>query len=507
MATSIGPWISPGIILLSNILVLNTGWFKNQKNDFSLLNQVGASLAGLAATAIGFCLPTLYFLDPTSFAELIKHPIQFCMYLGFLMFSAGSLGTLAIITFGKTILDQAKDSPISNLFVKTHTQSIEQHPGPSIFVGAGSSSILCLLRDGLAFGKTVVIPSLKGASFFAKPTMLAVGYTLGKNIIAPLVAGILLQKFFIYPIATSQNFFGLKLASRDPIALSTAFCCGILLFELVAPLFKLVAPKRLKSLAYTVTLYCANFTTNLNKLWPTVLAISLSLFLLKKLQFSFSAGLFIIICSIIASIEISRFLVEYGMVPFGRFATFVMLPAITLFSIGSVQITTLCLFVTLTCAAGASLTMQRGVAQIAKLKTKSVDFQHWFSLAICSLTIGAIFWLLLSQLQPGSSELFAQRGKMRALLISAPELEKILVATGLAFGFLFQQLGFSVTMIFGGLAMPQELSFSLIIGALIRYLIPKTSSTENFWAGVFVGEAVLIILLLIFKLTGKSLGF
>lgn len=506
MAASVGPWISPAIILLSNVLLLNTGLFNNKKHFFALQNQAGASFAGLVSTAIGFCLPTLYFLDTTAFKALLDNPLMFCLDIGLLIIAGGLLGTVAMTTFGASALTEASKISTSKLFAQTHTQSIKRTEGAVISLGVGLSGLICLLRDGLFFGKTTLFNKLSFISFYAKPTMWAVGYILGTGIIKPILIGIILQKIFITQIAANQKLLGLQLSTNNVAVLSTAFCCGVILFEIFFGLCK-TGINKAKNLNFNYSTISDKIINKFKNSWTIIFTTIFATLVLKKFDFNFFTGFFIVIGSIWASIEIANFLLAYGMVPFGRFATFVMLPSLAVFSLSPTQITILCIFVSITCAATSNFFMQRGVSANAKLETQILDKEHWLGIFVASILAGGIFWLLLSNLSLGSAELFAQRGQMRAILISTENFEKLFVFAGAIFGLIFQQLSLPISMILGGLLMPLELSFALVAGACIRIFFAKTPKLEIFWTGIFAGEAIFVITALLFKLLGNALNF
>ncbi len=505
MAASVGPWISPAIILASNVIFIKLPWIEKHTH-FGLINQIGASVAGLIATAIGFSLPTLYFLDSAEFKLFIASPVSFCLNIGLLILAGATLGWTLIQLLGNYFLSQSQNIPTSKLFVQSNRQSLEPQTQKSAALGLSLAAMLCLLRDGIAFGSKIILQKITLLSFFIRPTMWAVGYILGKNIILPLVVGLILNFGFINKIAAHPNHFGLPLTTNNPASLAMAFCAGILVFELIYGLFSSIKKLNLDNAGQLKLLQFTN-TINGSKILATFCAIIFCGLVLQKFDFSLQATAFIIFGSIVAGIEITKFLIEYGMVPFGRFTTFVMIPALGFFPITPLQTTVLCLFVALTAAATTGFLLQHGVGANADIESNTIKSEFWQGIIISSILMGGIFWLLLSNLQLGSAELFAQRGKMRAMLIATNSFDKIFTGFGFVFSVIAQATGLSVSMLFGGLLMPLELSAGLIAGASLRAAATKTPALENFWTGSFVGEAILVTILLGLKLTGLFFGY
>ena len=82
MATPIGPWIEPTLVLLSTIIFrFIFRWSNSQKyytNALGLSTSSGA-IGGILATGFGFAFPTLYFLDPILFKSWLDNPVYFIL--------------------------------------------------------------------------------------------------------------------------------------------------------------------------------------------------------------------------------------------------------------------------------------------------------------------------------------------------------------------------------------------------------------------------------------------
>ncbi len=506
MASSIGPWISPAIIILSNILISKTNIFSSKKNYFSLLNQASCNLAGLVCTAIGFTLPTLFFLDRDLFQDFLSNPVYFCLLISAFVLIGSMLGSASINVFGKKISKEFDLCPVSRLIVQTDDQSRQNSHGRPILSGFFLSGLICLIRDGLKFGNKVIFGQTKLFFFSIRPTMLAVGYMIGSKIIAPLILGIATKELMIKPLIFYRQNGIFKLFSNiDDMAISAAFCGGMILFEVLNSLFQTVSRENIQILLNRFFKQEESLFPRIKNLFKSRLLPATFLAIVTLTFFGFSPiqAIFLSIGSIISSVEISRFLLGYGLAPFGRFATFLMFPAIAIFTLDSLHITLLCIFVSISCAAAANLTIQNGIAKIKNIDATELKAHHWLGILICSVFVGIIFWILCTNLNIGTSELFAQRGRMRAIMVTTPSFNRLFMLFGGLFGLLMKKLNFPITMVFGGLMMPKDLTIGLILGAFFRKILTKTQKTENFWTGVFVGESIVITVSLIIRLFGS----
>lgn len=506
MAASIGPWISPAIIILSNILISKTNIFSSKKNYFSLLNQASCNLAGLVCTAIGFTLPTLFFLDRDLFQDFLNRPVYFCVLISAFVLVGSILGSASISVFGQKIAQEFDSCPVSTLIIQTDEQCKKNSQELPIFFGFFASSLVCLIRDGLKFGSSVLLPQTKLIFLSIRPTMLAVGYTIGSKIIAPLIIGIVCKDLLIKPLACLTQTGVLKFFSTvDDLSLTAAFCGGMILFEVLNSFFGSINRTNAQKLLNRFFNTEEKLFTKIKNLLKSRLlpALLVSVAMLSMFGFSPIQAIFISVGSIISSIEISRFVLGYGLAPFGRFATFIMFPAIALFTMGGLQTTLLCVFVGIACAAAANLTIQNGISKLKNIDAVELKIHHWLGILISSLSVGIIFWLLCTNLKIGTSELFAQRGRIRAIMIATPEFNRWFMLLGGFFGFLMKKLNFPITMVFGGLMMPKDLTIGLILGAFFRKILAKTQKIENFWTGVFIGESIFITIALIIRLFGN----
>jgi hypothetical protein len=204
--------------------------------------------------------------------------------------------------------------------------------------------------------------------------------------------------------------------------------------------------------------------------------------------------LFLIPACLAASYQITYFGGKTGLIPFGRFVTlFAMLPALFFWNLTPLQLTICCLFITICMASAASLIFQYKIGTDHNFDHKTIHVNHVIGLLMTTLVIGGCVWIILSAVTLGSPELFAQRGRSRALLAQSLTFEPIILLLGMLFGWAIKMMKLSPTMVFGGILMPNYLTLGLLAGAAASTLTKQKEHYDPFFSGVFTGEALWIL--------------
>ncbi|MBD3273036.1 hypothetical protein GF385_01650 [Candidatus Dependentiae bacterium] len=519
IATMIGPWIAPAIVLASSILLK----LRQKKTDIKDINkelaiiQTIGSVGGIVSVGVGFSLPTLYFLDPNIFNNFIKNPLYFSFIIGILCFAAGGFGIWLARSFAdKFVIKERLSFPVSKLIYKIITSQSQEKQAKSMFWGFSFSFFISFLRDGILRFKGVlpkvfyVFPSVLGKNFAITimPMLWAIGFIAGIKIVFPLLIGLFSKYLILWPINNHSLYLNIKLF--DPLYFNdfiTAFASGLVVSELILGLLKY--PKSILNKIKNFSGF--NYFKNVkNKSLKNgfkfflniefIFVLLLSFLLLSYFKFNFFSQILLLVFIVLATYQISFLAAKLGLVTFGRFATFIMIPMMIFFKLNFLQITMLCVFFNVCAAAASDLLFDYKVGQLCFLEFKKVHRYQWLGLIVTCLTIGFFLWLLFSNFQIGSPELFAQRGRSRALLIQSLNFDFRIVLIGFFYGVLLKKLKISPTMVFGGILMPNSLTIGLSIGAIISYLTKKSSEKIPFWSGVFAGESIWILLFILIKL-------
>ena len=513
--------MAPLIVLMSSILLKfrKVAKSRSQTNQELALIQTVGSIGGLIATGVGFSLPTLYFLNPVIFNEMLKAPLYFAVFIGTLCLCAGGLGIWLARCFAQRFVKQEDlKFPVSQLIYKTITSGNQAKQAKKMFFGLGASWIFCFLRDGfLSFKGFIpkqisILPSLLGSSIIIPmvPMYWAIGFITGIKIVFPLLVGMLSKYFVLWPINNHSLYLPFNLFSvMSDVDFSTAFCSGLVVAELALGLAKYPAifcSNLKKCSGFNVlgkiksikTFFAAPGKSIIG--FEAVFVLSLSFAFLTYLKFNFIAQILLIAFTIAATYQLSYLGCKIGLVTFGRFATFIMIPMMLMFKLDFMQITMLCVFFNVCSAAASDLLFDYKVGQLCDISPKRIHRYQWLGLIVTALCIGFFLWLLFSNFQLGSPELFGQRGKTRALLIQSVGFNLWVLFFGFLFGWLLKKLKVSPTMVLGGILMPNSLTIGLIIGAVCSWLSKEPSEQEPAWSGIFAGESVWMLVSILTKM-------
>jgi hypothetical protein len=205
---------------------------------------------------------------------------------------------------------------------------------------------------------------------------------------------------------------------------------------------------------------------------------------------------------VIATYQIGYLGGQIGLITFGRFATFIMIPMMLMFKLDFVQVTFLCVFFNVCAGVASDLLFDYKVGQLCQIDFKVIRRYQWIGLIVASLCVGFFLWILFTNFQLGSPELFAQRAKARALLIQSFNFDFRIVFLGVIYGLILKKFKISPTMVFGGILMPTNLSIGLLLGAILSAIVKNAEEKIPFCSGVFAGESIWVITTVLLKIWG-----
>lgn len=524
MATMVGPWIAPMLVLLTSLLMK----LRKKKSMLEIKQEIIAIQAiaaggGIIAVGVGFALPVLYFLDQHIFTAWIQNPPHFCQLISGVCLAAGSLGIFLGRCFAPSLVDSENlPFPVSRLTYQVMIIKSQLKQTISMFAGFFSAVAVCFFRDGIqGFAKFIprTMYFFQGTfgtifEFSIWPTLWAIGFTIGPKIVSPLLVGLASRYLVLIPL--NGYFF----PSMTTSSFITAFCSGLVLSELILGILHnpTFFYKRIshyvqgvlhfpsESLSYYTSrkqgkqpTEDSSFLTILSHVEPLFALVS-SIALLWYLNFSIPAQIALIVFTSIATYEISYIGSEIGLLQLGRFSAFVLIPMMLLFNLNFIQITAICVFFNICAATASDLLFDYKTGSFCSMKRTQLHAAQWIGLFATSLSIGIILYLLFTHLKLGSAQLFAARGQSRALLVKSLNLDIYVVSLGFLYGIILKKLKISPTMTFGGIIMPNRITFGLTIGGLLS-LIPKNKEKYiPFCSGVFASEALWVLLSILLNL-------
>lgn len=505
MATGIGPWIAPTLVLIAMPL------FKSFVRHDTLTERVGlvtvaGSVGGILATGMGFSLPTLYFVDPVLFNSWMANPFYFSCMLAALAFAAGAFGLLiANILEQRFVYQENLSFPVGQLVYKMIAVQDQAKKAWDLLIGFLGTTLFCILQDGILAFKgflpkaitllpkiNVSVLHIPAVRLDIWPLVFAIGFVTGHVIAIPLAVGACSKILFIDPINTI--FF----SSINNFEFILSFCSGMVVSGTLASF--LDAPKLLyKALKKIVANGSSAFKTSSNGINKRHL-VQLGIIIVGLIGYLTFLGLsvwaqaYVLIFTAMCTYEIALQAGKMGLARLGTFATFVMLPAMFLFKLSIVNIVFIAAFVEICGGVAADILFGRKMAKEAGISGNTVESYQWFGLLVSSAAVGVVFWLLISHFTLGSPELFALKAQNRQLLIEASNFNVYVMALGFMFGFLLKKLKVAPSLVLGGILMPLNISLGLIVGGLMTLLTKNKEDWYPLWSGVFAANSVWMLI-------------
>lgn len=513
MAIPIGPWIAPTLALLGMLIFgFFSGSVSKKESNIVLVVSAG-SVGGILANAFAFYFPTFYFLDRAYFNSWMASPIYFCCMLTGLGLLSGWFGLwIANLFEQKFIVQENLSFPIGQLVHQTIIAQGQMKKALELIVGFFSTGIFCLLQDGLwSFNgfipKSITLLSPRMLSIFhiplvsldIWPMLWALGFVTGHVIALPLAVGVLAKFFlagpinsFIFPVIPSLEFM-------------LTFSTGLVLFSAVTGF--IATPKSLWKAVKNIM--HGSFSKSKNKQSRLVqdfrsyfvefgLLIIPMVAFLYYLGFSLLAQLYLIPFTFVCAYQIANIAGKIGFAFMGRFSTFVMVPAMFLFALNSMQIAVLVTFVGLVGGVATDILFGRKLARLANVSLVRIKRYQYLGLLVSALSVGIVFWLLINHFGLGSKELFAYRAQNRGLLIdvlrNAKSFNLYVLILGFLFGYIVQKMKISPMLVLGGLFMPINVSLGLVIGGFGAFLTKNKEKWFPFWSGVYAANSIWMLI-------------
>lgn len=505
LATPIGPWIAPTLVFIG--LLFCKIFTRLTSSDLTYAVTAG-SIGGILATACAFSFPTIYFLDPALFTTWMSSPLYFSAIVSGSCFLAGAFGFLVAEMSERTLLENQNLSfPIGQLVDKMIAAKDQINKAYELMIGFCTTALFCILQSGIPLIKGIIPHTLiltqqntYGAFTLPRltiqlgiaPMIWAIGFVTGHVIALPLAIGALSNITLINPL---QKYFFATLSSTE---FNLAFCSGIVLFITAMSMLSmpqqiiLSVKKNIKKISNNTVAYTQFFHTK-KLLIASVLVIALCLFF-SYFKMPLLSQLYLILCSIITTYQISAIAGRIGLALLGRFATFVMVPAMFLFNLNYTHLVFMATFVEISGGVAADVLFSRKLGQLTQSSRATMRHYQILGLLISSASIGAIFWLLINHFGLGSPELFAYRAQSRQLLIQAQNFNCTAMGIGALFGLFLKQLNINPMLVLGGLLMPFDITAGLVVGGLLALLSRNKEEWYPLWSGVFASNSVCMLI-------------
>ena len=508
MAVMIGPWIEPTIVLVATLIsaFFLRKIYEKEHNQAIALVTSGASIGGILATACGFSFPTLYFLDPELFTSWLQSPLYFVSFMAGLSFIAGAFGFLVAQFFEYDLLVTEKmEFPVGQIvyrmiFAQNQIKkAIELAAGffLTFFYGVFQTfsgyipRVLVLIQTHVMTFFT--IPAVK-LPMLELPMLWSIGFITGHLIALPLLVGIFSKIFIMSPLHT---YYFPHLGNE---MFSLAFGGGMIAYGTLIGFLSL--PKsfigffknnsQLSKNKEALNSFYEKYTLSLLLQW--VMLLSATSAFLFYCDFSLPAQAYLVFFTIIVTYQLLVIGGKMGIAPLGRFATFVLVPGMLLFSFNALQIMLVSTFIEIAGGVGVDVLFGRKTALLAGIERKKVAAFQWLGLVISSLSVGVFFWILITKLGLGSEQLIAQKALNRAMLFKVSSFDFFALLSGALYGAILKDLKVNPMFVLGGILMPLDFSLVLAAGGLSTYLVKDKEAWYPFWSGVFAANSLWMII-------------
>lgn len=503
LATMIGPWMGPTLVLVALAV---SSLFRSLTPQRLLLPVLGGALGGIIATAIGFSLPTLYFINQTEFMTYLDNPYA-CMGIIFvLILVAGCLAFLLVEYCKKDFLEDRKlPFPVGKLVYEVAMSPDSSGSKKRLIQGIGAMLLYAVVNSVAKYmlrAKAVVydgclaatrsyqvgickIPALR-FDMGLLPMFVAIGFLAGHQMTVPLLLGAALRILFV------DTLHDVHFAHVSDSDFMFAFCSGIVAVGFVIYSLKMIIPAIKGFYRFSKMLDQIYRQPKYRRVASGCILVALILSWWS--DFSWGATTYVIIGTLLASYQLVVIAGEIGMSLLGRFATFVMMPGLFIFNFSALQATMVATFVELCGGIATELCFGWKTAELANLNKRDVRLYQIGGIIIAAATVAAVFWLLVTHFQLGSDQLFAQRAQSRALLIQAGTFDIKVVMLGALCGLILHLLQWNSMLILGGLLMSLSMIIPLVIGGVLSWAIPKKDRFAPFCSGVYATNSIVMIL-------------
>jgi hypothetical protein len=508
MATPIGPWIAPTLVL-SALLLFRVMMSSIKSNSIALATAAG-SIGGILATGFGFSFPALYFLDPNLFNSWMSQPLYFAAVLTALALVGGLLGMwVANVAEQRLLIDQQLAFPIGILVSKMISAiTVQIRKAYELMAGFIGTAIFCVMQDGLLSFKgfipraltlipatSISIFNIPTIRFDLWPLVWAIGFVTGHVIAIPLLVGAIAKIVLIDPL--NNTLF----SSLTEIEFVLAFCSGMIVsgtvssfWGLLKELWRKIGRLKGKATQGNWRIFTFNNSMPMMDFLELGFMCIIAFIFMTYFEFSLLAQITILLATMICAYQIAAIAGKTGLALLGRYATFVMVPCMLLFGLNMVQTIIIATLVEVAGGVTTDILFSRKMGQILSIDRGIMKKYQYLGIVVSSLSIGVVFWLLINHFQLGTDQLFAQKAQGRQLLIDARQFNMYVLLIGAAFGWLLSKIKVNASLVFGGLLMPINLVIGLVLGGLCAQVTTDKEEWYPFWSGVFASNSIWMLL-------------
>lgn len=508
MATPIGPWIETTLALVG-LLIIRIAAIRCAPSKYvhAIAGATAAGgIAGIVATGVGFSYPALYFLDKASFNSLYIYTtsqgMSFFYVLGSLVAVSGLLGFAAAALFSEELLEKQNLSfSVGTMVAQTLTAFDRLNDAYQLVAGSIAVTLyiginrFLSIAPSIAIGKRILfqrmtLPSLV-FNVYLLPLYIAIGFASGSLLAVPFGIGIFIKLFCLNGI---RDYF---FSYLNPDNFLFAFLSGLVVYGAAHSLLDI--PYRFyknlkKSGQKKVTFVVRHSLLNKNMCMALILAFGISLLFWIIQGVSLGASLFIIGGGLVCCYQLLIIAGKIGLAPLGRFATFIMIPAVFIFGVTTKQAIIISTFIEVAGGAAVDVLFGQRMADEVGLSRKRLWMHQIIGLLVATISIGFFLTFLHTKFGIGSAELLVQRARGRVLLLNVTQFDPYAMMFGMIIAGMLSYFSINSLLVLGGIVMSIDGSLMLLSGALLSYLFKKPDIYYPWWSGVFATASLWMVL-------------
>ena len=523
---------------------------KNSILESNMVQTIGSAGESLAAGAI-FTMPALFL-----WANEGKADAPNLLEISLIALCGGILGVLfmvplrnALIVKEHGVLPYPEGTACAEVLLAGEEGGSN---AKTVFIGMGAAALFKFIVDGLKVIPGVIAAPIKSfkTAFTAEvyPALIGVGYICGIKIASYMFAGALIGWFVLIPAIVTFGGSTVMYPATDTIAelyakngpdaiwssyiryigAGAVAAGGIISLVKSMPLIVSTFRDALKGLKGGSK--SSNERTGLDLdirfVLGGILIFTLAIWLIPAIPVSFTGALLIVVFGFFFATVSSRMvgLVGSSNNPVSGMAIATLLLSTLVLKltgdtgtggmIGSIAIgSVICIVAAM--AGDTSQDLKTGY--ILGATPKKQQLGELLGAVVSAFTIGGVLLLLNSAWEFGSAELSAPQATLMKMItegVMDGNLPWSLIIIGVFIAIVIEILGIPVLPVAIGLYLPLELSSTIMVGGLIRWLVDKKSSDKEkkneagsgilFCSGLIAGEGLVGIILAILAVIGIS---
>lgn len=465
----------------------------NEVNVSASIMSAGAMVAG----GLAFTIPGIYILMPDSSVPL--HVILVCAVCGV------GLGAICTSLVRKHFIE---DTDLPFPIGKGAAETLEAgdkggHKAALLFGSLGFAGIFTVIRDFFGMLPTLLFNWVKipGVTFgiYFSPMAIAMGFMIGPMAALVWVLGALLGNFGIVVGGTAAGLWDLALALdiRMSLGIGVMIGCG------VGIIIKVVIPKAKSMFAPLFSREAGSAIVPMR--WAPFVLAAIVLVLTFIAGLGFLPSLLLVLLTWIVVTMAAQCTGQAGLNPMEVFGVIVLLVITLIAQIGGIEAFLVAATATVACGFVGDLMNDFKAGHILKTSPKA----QWLGVTIGGLVgavVGtAIIGLMVTAYGSDSFGLdkefvAAQAVAVASMVGGIPNLPAFII--GVVAGTILYLVKAPVITLGLGIYLPFYLSLTVVVGALIRFVLglvaPKWSKTENgvvIASGLLGGESIVGVIL------------